>query len=338
MRRTVTTNQQSYPVIIQTGSSERFNFSTPAVVVCDRQVQRSYPKLLPQYRRVILPDGEANKRLRTIEWLCLRLLKLGCDRSTSLIGIGGGVVGDMVGFTAAVFMRGVPYYHVPTTLLAMVDSSIGGKTGVDLSLGKNLIGTTYQPMAVISDPRFLLTLSAEQFSNGLAEVIKHAVLEPSLLSWIEQHRSQIQRRHLPTLQQLISRNVEIKAAIVAADEHETLQRMLLNLGHTFGHAFEKLSRYTIPHGQAVAIGLMYAMSYTAMPQHQRVAKLLQQFDLPIRLPRPYSPRAIVQAMHHDKKHRGNYITLVVPLQLGHVRIDQTVTPAHLLRFLQHYHG
>ncbi len=288
----------------------------------------------------MLAGGETDKRLATIENIAERLMRLGADRSTTLISYGGGVIGDLVGFTAAVFMRGVPYYHVPTTLLAMVDASLGGKNGVDLPSGKNLLGTVYQPQAVLIDPRFLLTLPADQFSFGMAEVIKHAIFDKTLFSWLEHNLTKIQQRHLPTLERLISKNIKIKTAVVQADVKEQSVRALLNLGHTFGHAFERLSGYTFPHGAAVAVGLVYASAYTNMPQRQRLLQLLRQFNLPTQLPptlhQTATPARLVVAMQADKKRRGKNIMLVLPVAIGTVRINQPVSSSKLLRFIKRY--
>lgn len=335
----VRTTSKTYPIHIANGSVEQFAFPKSAVIICDANVNRAYPKLLKQYRRLIIPSGETSKRLSTIERLANELVNLKVDRKTCLIGIGGGVVGDITGFLAATYMRGIPYYLVPTTLLAMVDSSIGGKNGVDLASGKNLLGTTYQPTAVVTDPRFLLTLPNTQFSNGMAEVIKHGVLDASLLKWLEANQTKIQQRHLPTLQKLIQLNVEVKAGIVSQDEAEQSVRMLLNLGHTFGHAFETLSQYRLPHGQAVAIGLAYVSAYAKLPERERLLQLLQAFNLPITLARRYTPAQIVQTMlASDKKRSGKYLTLILPLRLGHLRIEQAVIPSKLQHFLRQYVG
>ncbi|MBI4407941.1 MAG: 3-dehydroquinate synthase, partial [Candidatus Kerfeldbacteria bacterium] len=298
---------------------------------------------LPQVKRlfkdfpiIVLPNGEQHKRLSTVEWACNELIKLGADRQTVLIGVGGGIVGDMVGLIANLFMRGIQFYLLPTTLLAMVDSSIGGKTGVDLPSGKNLVGTFYPPTAVVVNPIFLKTLPAVEFSNGMAEVIKHGILDKTLFHWLEQNAKKIKQRNSLVLAKMIRMNVAIKTAIVKADEREQQQRMLLNLGHTFGHAFELLSDYTLPHGQAVAIGLAYATAYSQMPERNRVLALLREFDLPTTLAKPYPPDQIVKAMLADKKHRGQTITLVLPQRLGQIRIERGVTITQVVKFLKRY--
>lgn len=308
-----------------------------SIVICDTNLLPQAKRLFKHFPIIVLPSGEQYKRLSTVEWICNELIKLGGDRQTVLIGVGGGVVGDMVGLVANVFMRGIQFYLLPTTLLAMVDSSIGGKTGVDLAAGKNLIGTFYQPQAVVVEPSFLKTLPRTEFSNGMAEVIKHGVLDKQLFLWLEKNANRIKQRDQTVLKKMISMNVRIKTAIVQKDEHEREERMLLNLGHTFAHAFEKLSDYQLPHGQAVAIGLAYATAYSQMPERNRVLALLNEFGLPTSLTQPFPAKQIVQAMLADKKHRGSTITLVLPVRLGEVHIHRGVAPRTIEQFIRRYH-
>lgn len=313
-------------------------FPKSAIVLYDPAVRDQIKPLLSHYKSVPIAGGETSKRLSTVEKICTQLVQLGCDRSSAIIAVGGGVVGDIAGFVASVYMRGIPLHHVPTTLLAMVDSSLGGKNGVDLAVGKNLVGTIYQPEQVIIDPGFLVALPEQQFNCGMAEVIKHGVLEASLFTWLEQHVQQIKARHLPTLRTLIARNVAIKTAIVKTDERETGQRMLLNLGHTFAHAFEQLSHYRLPHGEAVAIGLAYASAYANMLERNRLLALLSEFNLPTTLPKTLhpTPSTLVQAMQADKKNRAGTMTLVLPVKLGEVHIETGIAPKVVEKFLQNY--
>lgn len=336
MRIMLKARSKTYPIIIAPKAVQKFAWPKTAVVVCDDQL---LPLVKKQFRRqtiIAIPAGEQQKTLASVEWICEQLAQLHCDRQTSLVAVGGGVLGDMVGLAASVFMRGIKLYHVPTTLLAMVDSSIGGKNGVDLPSGKNLVGTVYQPEAVVIDPTWLQTLPDAEFSNGMGEVIKHGVLDPKLFTWLEKHARQIQERDLTTLQKMIAMNVQVKAGIVSSDEHENNQRMLLNLGHTFGHAFETLSHYQLPHGQAVAVGLAYASAMTGMPERSRMLALLTEFNLPTSLPKPYSAKAITQTMLTDKKHRGNTITLVLPMGLGDVHIHQNLSAKQIEQFIEAY--
>lgn len=336
MRITLNAKSKTYPIIIAPKAVESFRWPVGSVVVCDDQLLAEVKKRFKTQTIIAIPSGERHKTLRNVEWLCDQLAQQHCDRQTSLIAVGGGVLGDMVGLAASVFMRGVKLYHVPTTLLAMVDSSIGGKNGVDLPSGKNLVGTIYQPEAVVIDPTWLATLPDEEFNNGLGEVVKHGVLDATLFAWLERNTKKIKQRHLSTLQKMIAMNVQVKAGIVSADETETDQRMLLNLGHTFGHAFETLSHYQLPHGQAVAIGLAYASAFSDLPERSRVLALLTEFHLPTQLAKPYAAKAVVQVMLTDKKHRGNKITLILPMHLGEVHIHRDIPTKQIEQFISQY--
>lgn len=323
-----------HKVIIQPRALEQFNFPQDAIIITDRTVAKLFPKLLGKYHHIILPAGEKVKHLATVETICAQLIKLGCYRGSTLVGLGGGVVTDITGFVASIFMRGIQYYSVPTTLLAMVDASIGGKTGIDLASGKNLVGTFYPPAAVIIDPTVLATLPPKQFAQGMAEVIKHGVIDKDLFEWLERHKSKIQQRDIKTLQTLIKKNVDLKLAIVETDPTENEVRMLLNLGHTFAHAFELLSRYTLPHGEAVAIGLVYAAKFAHMPELVRLLALLNYFNLPTKLAKSYPVNQVIKVMQADKKRRNKNLTLVLPEQIGSVTIHYDITARQLERFLK----
>lgn len=338
MRITVNTTTKRYPVIIEAGAIRSFAFPSNAFVITNSLIQNLYGKWFSHFPVIQIPVGEEHKRLQTVEHICEQLITLGAHRNSSIIAVGGGVVGDIAGFVASIFMRGIPVYHVPTTLLAMVDSSVGGKTGVDSSLGKNLIGTFHQPNAVIMDPIFLQKLPEAEFSNGMAEVVKHGLLEASLFSWLERNVSAIQQRDVKILETLLVKNIRIKKAIVEADEKESDVRMLLNLGHTFGHAIEHLSKYQIPHGQAIAIGLVYAAEFSKMPERDRLIDLLLAFNLPTHLETPYPAAAMVKSMQADKKNLGRNITLILPKAIGTTHIHQNTSPKTILRFLQQYHA
>lgn len=346
MRITLKTRSATYPVIIAPRALETFPWPSNAVVITDAVVQRRYGELWRAKARrfpiLSFPAGEIHKRLSTIEHLCEQLVRAGADRATSLVAFGGGVVGDVVGLVASVYMRGVPLYHVPTTLLAMVDSSLGGKTGVDLAAGKNLVGTFYQPRAVIMDPRFVIDLPNKQFQNGLAEVLKHGVIHEPLFNWLEKNAAAIKQRDPQVILQMIVKNVRVKAQVAASDERESGRRMVLNLGHTFGHAIEQLSHFTVSHGDAVAIGVHYAVHYAQNQGNpidvDRVAAVWHQFGLPTRLARPYAPRQMVRVMMADKKNRAHRLTLVVPRAIGRVHIQSGIDPRQIERFLRTYHA
>ncbi len=282
-----------------------------------------------QAELVEVPDGEAHKTLDTWRALVLALLDLGVDRRTPLVALGGGVTGDEVGFAAATVLRGVPFVQVPTTLLAMVDASVGGKTGVNAAHGKNLVGAFHQPRLVHADVATLATLSDAEFRCGLGEVVKHAVLaDPTFFAWLEDHAAQVLAREPGALAHCVQRCCAIKAAVVAADERESGQRALLNLGHTIGHAIEKTLGFgTIRHGEAVGIGLVAEARLAvargaAEPElPRRIAGLLVGLGLPVRWP-GLAVQALLDAAAMDKKMSRGKLTLTVPRGLGDVRLEQ----------------
>ena len=261
------------------------------------------------------PAGEEHKNLSTLGGILEFLARERLTRSDALIALGGGVVGDMAGFAAAVYLRGIRYVQMPTTLLAAVDSSVGGKTAVDLRAGKNLAGAFAQPAAVLCDTDFLRTLPPETFADGMAEVIKTGVLSgESLLSMC-------QTGDLSASQtEVVARCVAYKAGVVERDEREQGERRLLNLGHTVGHAIEKCSAYTIPHGHAVAAGLgiiaraSEALGWTAGPIAARVCECLTANGLPCGT--DFAPEALAEAALSDKKRAGDNVVLVIPERVG----------------------
>jgi 3-dehydroquinate synthase len=237
-------------------------------------------------------------------------------RSDCLIALGGGVVGDLAGFAAATYLRGIPYIQIPTSLLAMVDSSVGGKTGIDLSTGKNLCGAFYQPAAVLCDTDVLNTLPEDTFRDGCAEVIKYGVLyDPALFAHLEDHGLLFDREFV------IGRCVELKRDVVRTDEFDTGNRMKLNLGHTVGHAIEKCSEYSISHGKAVSIGMSIVLRAARCPDQDRITSLLTQFGLPTTT--EYSAEILCKYALHDKKRSGGHIHLVIPEAIGDCAIVPT---------------
>ncbi len=280
-----------------------------------------------------LPDGEPHKTLATVADLYDQFLASGLDRGGTVLSLGGGVTGDVAGFAAATYLRGVPLAQVPTTLLAMVDASVGGKTGVDLPQGKNLVGAFKQPGLVLVDPAVLATLPSAEVRSGMAEVIKHGVIgAPDLFADLEGLHA-ISRRPLSTPQ--LARALQVKIEVVEADPLEQGQRATLNLGHTVGHALERLSGFTLRHGEAVAIGMVVAARISAelgraethLPA--RIEAALSAWDLPVRCP-PFDVEAIWQAMAYDKKRRGHSLRWVLPRAIGQVEIDEDV-PAAVVR-------
>jgi 3-dehydroquinate synthase len=279
---------------------------------------------------IIIPAGEKSKTLRQAGAICDQMIAAGLDRQSFVVGLGGGVVGDISGFVAAIYHRGIPHVQVPTTLLAIVDSSIGGKTGVNTRDGKNLIGAIHHPLLVIDDMEVLKTLPRREFNQGFAETIKHAVIADSkmfrmLQSW--------KADKTLALQALIKRNIQIKSKIVAKDERDqTGERALLNFGHTVGHAIERAGGYrTFLHGEALSLGIIAACAVSikrsGLPQEQRdaVVDLLHRFELPTRLP-PSFPRAkIFDALKFDKKFQGGKIRFVVTPNIGAAYLTTEVT-------------
>jgi 3-dehydroquinate synthase len=287
--------------------------------------------------RATLPVGEAHKNLASVERIYAALLADRLERRSPLIALGGGVVGDMAGFAAATYLRGVPFVQCPTTLLAMVDSSVGGKTGFNVAEGKNLIGAFHQPVLVVIDPEVLRSLPDRELRCGLAECIKHAVIrDPSLLDWIGRELDPIQARDPETLVELVRRNVEIKATVVMEDERETGVRAHLNFGHTFAHAIEATAGYgEILHGEAVALGML-AATRTAIEAGLCEAALLDQLvalitGLGLATAVPLADKeALGEAMRHDKKVVGDRLRLILPDRRGGVVIRDDV-PADCVR-------
>ena len=270
-----------------------------------------------------LPDGEQHKTLATVAALYDQFLAGGLDRSGTVLSLGGGVTGDVAGFAAASFMRGVCFVQVPTTLLAMVDASVGGKTGVDLPQGKNLVGAFKQPAAVIIDPAVLATLPTDEMRSGMAEVIKHGIIgAPDLFAELEA----VSRGSEPAVRgSQIARALGVKIAIVEEDPFERGRRAALNLGHTVGHALERLSGFGLRHGEAVAIGMVAAarvageLGWAAPSLAARIEAVLVAWGLPVRCP-PFDADAIWEAMAHDKKRQGRVLRWVLPREIGQVEI------------------
>ena len=286
---------------------------------------------------ITIPAGEKSKTLKQVGAICDRMVAAGLDRQSFVVGLGGGMIGDLSGFVAAIYHRGIPHIQIPTTLLAMVDSSIGGKTGVDTPAGKNLIGAFHQPSLVIDDLDVLRTLPRREFNQGFAEVIKHAVIaDAKMFRILKVVRASGLHRASEThaLQSLIKRNIEIKSQIVATDERDrTGERALLNFGHTVGHAIERAGNYSkFLHGEAVSLGIVAACTISVAKaglrpeQRDVIVSLLEQFGLPTRLPPKFPRRKILDAVMVDKKFEDGKIRFVVTPRIGaaHVATDVTV--------------
>jgi 3-dehydroquinate synthase len=279
----------------------------------------------------LFDDAEPKKNMRTVESMCRTLTRVGADRKSLIVAVGGGVVGDVVGYVAASYLRGIALVHIPTTLVAQVDSSIGGKTGVNLPEGKNLVGAFYPPRLVLVDADLLRTLPDRQFRSGLAEVIKYGVIaDKSLFAYLERNMEKVLRRDRVALGHLIPRCVEIKAEVVSRDERESGLREMLNFGHTFGHALESVTKYRrYQHGEAVAWGMMAAallgheIGLTAADDVSRLVSLVRRLG-----PLPAWPRVpmkvLIGAMRSDKKAQAGKLRFVLSQKIGAVRSIDTV--------------
>jgi len=267
--------------------------------------------------------GESSKNINTVLDIAGKLLELGADRSTILIALGGGVVGDLVGFIASIYMRGIPYIQIPTTLIGQVDSSIGGKTAIDLAHGKNLLGTFHQPRAVFADLIFLETLPEKEFNNGLAEVIKYGIIDDEkMFRLLEDNMDAVKSRDSALLTKLVENCCRIKKSIVEIDEKEQGLRRLLNFGHTLGHAIEAVSKYTISHGEGVALGMIAAArisgkkKYLDTAQVKRIEEIILRAGLPGKIPRDFSADDIISRLAMDKKKKDNVVHFVLLKKIG----------------------
>lgn len=290
----------------------------------------------------LMNDAESAKNLHTMELLSRSLVKSGADRKSVIVAVGGGVVGDVAGFVAASLLRGVALVHVPTTVVAQVDSSIGGKTGVNLPEGKNLVGAFYPPRLVLTDPELLRTLPDREFRGGLAEVIKHAIIaDAPMFAMLEKNFERILRRDRAALGQLIPRNIQIKARVVSRDERESGLREILNFGHTFAHALESVTHYRrYQHGEAVAWGMIAAsflgheLGLTRAADVSRIVALIRRLGpLPAW---PHVPAAtLLKAMRSDKKTRGGVVRFVLSQRIGQARSYDAV-PTQVVERILHF--
>jgi 3-dehydroquinate synthase len=305
-----------------------------AAIVSDRKVANLYSKRVSdaltnegfKVSTHLVEPGETSKSFEVAASLCEDFARQGVDRKSFVVALGGGVVGDLAGFTAAIYNRGIPFVQIPTTIMAQVDSSVGGKTGINLRAGKNLVGAFYQPVAVLADTTTLTTLGRREWNEGFAEVIKYGVIrEKGLLTEL--------RDATWNLPDLIRRCVEIKASFVEGDERETSgSRALLNFGHTLGHAIEAVAGYgTLLHGEAVALGMVAAAQISAeraglqKPEIEELEGLIRRFDLPIKLPESLSRGQIMEKVFADKKFVNGKIRFVVTPKLGSAFLAENIT-------------
>lgn len=335
--------ERSYEIFLEPGSSrslgdrlKRLVDAAKVGIVTDRHVARHYLKptidsleqagLEPV--SIVVPPGERTKTLATVARILDLLARHRFERRSLVLALGGGVVGDLAGFAASIYQRGIPYVQIPTTLVAQVDSSVGGKTGVDHRLGKNLIGSFHQPKAVIIDPFMLQTLPRREWIAGLAEVIKYGIIaDETLFSFLEVSMPDLLKLDPQAVMRAVARSCEIKAEVVAADERESDRRRILNYGHTIGHALESLGGYRgLIHGEAVGIGLVAEaelavhLGFCGKDVSVRIRRLVQAAGLPDRLPPKTSFGALWRAMQHDKKVMGGTVIGVWPVRIGEVVI------------------
>jgi 3-dehydroquinate synthase len=295
-----------------------------------------------QVDTVILPDGEEFKTLETTQRIFDALLAQRHNRTTTLVALGGGVVGDICGFAAACYQRGVAFIQIPTTLLAQVDSSVGGKTGVNHPLGKNMIGAFHQPRCVVIDTRTLDTLDDRQLSAGLAEVIKYGLIrDAGFFDWLEENLDRLRARDQAALAEAIERSCRNKAEVVAADEYEAGCRALLNLGHTFGHAIEAGMGYgTWLHGEAVAAGMLLAADLSVRQELlepdavDRIRNLLERAGLPVKVPGLMTVDRFLELMAVDKKVLDGHLRLVLLRAIGDAVVTTDVNPDHLIATIE----
>ena len=347
--------ERSYPILIQQGLLDKIGaelqkkpFAKRYGIVADDNVVglfgerllASMQKSNIQVEIITFPSGEESKNLATIAELSSTLARMGFDRKDGLIALGGGVTGDITGFLAACYMRGIPFAQVPTTLLAQVDSSVGGKTGVDIPEGKNLVGAFYQPHAVFIDNKVLQYLPQSELLNGLAEVIKYGVIyDRDFFRFLEMSHRNILTLDLQVLEDVIARCCKIKAAVVESDEKESDLRRILNFGHTIGHAVEAVSEYRLAHGSAVAMGMVAAAELAVLKgildrkEKERIVNLLQEFGLPVAIPVEYDRDRIQKYLLSDKKTIGGKVFFVLPTTIGKVIITDDIEMEMLTKVL-----
>ncbi len=343
---------QSYPIYI--GENLLSNPSCYAelkerrcAIVCDQTVADLYldtvKTMVPKALTIIIPPGEEHKTFTTVENIATQLLQHYVGRNSMMIALGGGIVGDITGFAAGCYQRGIPFMQIPTTLLAQVDASVGGKTGVNHTLGKNMLGLFHQPRSVIIDLKTLQTLPAREIAAGLAEIIKYGIIaDEAFFSWLEKHIEDLYALDGKALEHAVRRSCEIKAQIVALDELEkTGLRMLLNYGHTFGHAIEtSLGHGTWLHGEAVGCGMVLAAKFSAQlglipaAVTDRITRLVERAKLPSSLPPEVNRDRMLELMQHDKKNLDNQQCLILVKAVGNAFVENKIKLSQVQHFLE----
>ncbi|MCM8800820.1 MAG: 3-dehydroquinate synthase [Candidatus Omnitrophica bacterium] len=339
--------KNTYKIIVGAGIIDRLgnwlkklNIGRNAYIITNSLIKKIYGKLIEKSLKTsgfgfcfkIVADTEKSKSLRTVSLIIKDLVNYDCKRNIFIVALGGGVIGDLAGFVASIYKRGIPYIQIPTTLLAQVDSSIGGKTGIDLKEGKNLLGTFYQPRLVVSDIDLLKTLNKEQIKIGLAEVIKYGLIkDKKFFVYLEKNFEDILNLHLPVIDYIVRHCSKIKAEIVEKDEREEKGlRTILNFGHTIGHAIETAGEYKrYNHGQAVALGLLvesylsYRLNYLKKTDLIRIETLIKRVGLPTRIER-LSFSQIIKAHYKDKKFKGFRNRFALIQEIGKARIVEDI--------------
>lgn len=335
LRRTV---DDSHEIQIGRGLSPRISVDLRRrrigqryIIVTESNLHRRFGNpLLAAFRRrglsadlVTFPAGEASKTRRGRDALEDRIIALGTGRDAAIVALGGGVVGDLAGFVAATFNRGIPFIQIPTTLIGMVDSAIGGKTGINHRAGKNFIGAFHHPAAIYIDVDYLKTLPARHFNSGMAEVVKSGVIaDRDLFGSLERHLDRVMGRDPDTLARIITACCRMKVRVVTSDPRESNRRQVLNFGHTIGHALETLARYRMVHGEAVSIGMVaearlaQRLGFLSATAVERIEVLLHRVGLPVRIPAQFHAGDIVAAAHRDKKARAGKVTCALPVRIG----------------------
>jgi 3-dehydroquinate synthase len=345
---------RSYPVIVENGlladtasilAEHKLSHLRPAIISDETVASHHAEALLSSFGENkptlhTVPSGEASKSLSHVEELCREMIRAGHDRRSLIIALGGGVVGDLAGFVASIFYRGIPFVQIPTTIVSQVDSSVGGKTGVNVAEGKNLLGAFHQPKLVLVDPQTLSTLPPREFHEGFAEAIKHAAIRdadmlPELLA------IDPDKREVPA--NLLARNIAIKARVVEADEYETKDiRALLNFGHTIGHGIEASLPYgEILHGEAIALGIRAALfvseKHSGLPpsDSEKILEVLRHFNLPLTLPGTIPTSTVMEKLTRDKKFKSGKIRFVTLSAIGQAQVIETVTSEDLEEAIEH---
>ncbi|MFD2257487.1 3-dehydroquinate synthase [Luteolibacter algae] len=351
-------DDRSYPVLVENGllsktadllAQHGLSGLRPAII-SDEAVSRYHSKTLiesfgagnsPTLHTV--PSGEASKSISQVENLCREMIRAGHDRRSMIIALGGGVVGDLAGFVASIFYRSIPFVQIPTTIVSQVDSSVGGKTGVNVAEGKNLLGAFHQPKLVIVDPETLRTLPAREFHEGFAEAIKHAAIRDAAML-DDLLTIAPQKRDVPA--DLLARNIAIKARVVESDEYETKDiRALLNFGHTIGHGIEASLPYgQILHGEAISLGIRAALHISEkhsglQPEHStRILDLLGHFNLPLTLPESIATATVMEKLSRDKKFKSGKIRFVTLSEIGCAHVIDSVSLSDLEEAIHHLRG